>query len=352
MTGVASAADLPPADWDARTVDPPGGHVLQGTAWAEQCRAWGWHPRFVTFDDGRAALVLVSRTPPLPGFVAYCPRGPITDGDAPADAAARALALAAWARADGATILAVDPELDADPSFEATLAAGGFRPAEEIQPSRHRLVLDLPAGTDEEALRGRLSRSTRQRIRAAQVGGIAVREDAAGARLEAFGALLDATARRRHFDFAAERGFVTWWERILATGQARFLVAEASGRLLGGLVVYLQGGHWATAFSADDASLRREHPGAMHLLRWSAIRAALAAGAPSIDLGGVDVAGARERPQQGDANWGLYEHKAGFGAIWVESAGAHEIVLRPGLYRTQGALRALRRRVRGLAART
>jgi len=351
VTAVTTVAEVPPPDWDARTVDAPGGHLLQGAAWAEQCRGWGWRPRFVGFDDGRAALLLVSRTPPLPGYVAYCPRGPITAGDQPAAAAARAVALAAWARADGAMVLAVDPEIDADPSFETALAAGGFRGVEEIQPSRHRLVLDLPAGTAEDALLGGMSRSTRQRIAAAQAGGIAVREDAAGEHLEAFGALLDATARRRHFDFAAQRGFVTWWRRILVTGQGRFLVAEASGRLLGGLIVYLQGGHWATAFSADDAALRRDHPGTMHLLRWTAIRMALAAGAPSIDLGGVDLAGARERPEPGDANWGLYEHKAGFGARWVQSAGAHEIVLRPALYRTQGMLRAMRRRARRLLVR-
>jgi lipid II:glycine glycyltransferase (peptidoglycan interpeptide bridge formation enzyme) len=89
----------------------------------------------------------------------------------------------------------------------------------------------------------------------------------------------------------------------------------------------------------------------MHLLRWTAMRMALAAGAPSIDLGGVDVPGARRRPEPGDANWGLYEHKVGFGAGWVESAGAHEIVLRPSVYRIQGLLRTVRRRLLGLPAR-
>ena len=105
--------------------------------------------------------------------------------------------------------------------------------------------------------------------------------------------------------------------------RCRFLVAEHDGRLLGGLLAYRQGGHWATAFSADDATMRNERPGTMHMLRWTAIRMARDDGAPTIDLGGVDVPGARRLPTPGEPQWGMYEHKIGFGARWVESAGAH-----------------------------
>ena len=351
MTALREMLGAPPAGWDAVTVDPPGGHVLQGTAWAAHRHRQGWRPRFVLFDDRRAALVLTRARPPLPGFLAYCPRGPIAAGDPPALVAARAEALAQRLRAEGATIFAVDPELDADPAYDAAMAAAGFRATEEIQPSRHRLVLDLPPGTDEAGLLAAMSKSARQRIHAAESGGTIVREDAAGERLAAFGAQMDATARRKRFNFGSDRGFVEWWQRVLGAGCARFLVAEHEGRLLGGLLVYLQGGHWATAFSADDATLRRDHPGSMHLLRWAAIRGALAAGVPFIDLGGVDVPGARRRPEPGEPAWGMLEHKLGFGARWVESAGAREIVLRPGIYRADLALRRLRRRALGLPVR-
>ena len=127
-----------PDGWDAHAVEPPGGHVLQGTAWAAHRASLGWSPQFVTFDDERVALVLTHRQPPLPGFVAYAPRGPIAAGDPPDAVAARAVALACWARDAGGTILAVDPELDQDPRYESALGAGGFVETEEIQPSRHR----------------------------------------------------------------------------------------------------------------------------------------------------------------------------------------------------------------------
>ena len=239
------------------------------------------------------------------------------------------------------------PELDADPGYDAALAAGGFAETEEIQPSRHRLVLGFEPGDDDAAVHARFGKSTRQRIRAAESAGTTVVEDAVGMHLEALGELMGATAERKHFTFSVEQGFVRWWRRVLGTPYGHFYVALHDGRLVGGLIAYRQGGHLATAFSADRAELRKELPGTMHLLRWHVIREALAAGYPSIDLGGVDVRGARHKPEKGEPTYGLYEHKASFGAEWVESAPAHEIVLRPWVYRAGLVARRTRRLVRG-----
>ena len=344
---IATVSPTAPDGWDERAVEPPGGHVLQGTAWAAHRASLGWSPQFVTFDDDRVALVLTHRQPPLPGFVAYAPRGPIAAGDPPDSVAARAVALAGWTHDAGGTILAVDPELDADPRYESALAAGGFAETEEIQPSRHRLVLAFQPGDDEAAVHARFGKSTRQRIRAAESAGTTVVEDAAGEHLDALGALMGATAERKHFTFSMEQGFVRWWRRVLGTPYGRFWVAIHDGRLVGGLIAYRQGGHLATAFSADRAELRKELPGTMHLLRWHVIREALDAGYPSIDLGGVDVRGARHKPEKGEPTYGLWEHKASFGAEWVESVPAHEVVLRPWTYRAGLAAGRVRRAIRG-----
>jgi len=343
---VRAVTEVAPPGWDALTVDVPGGHVLQSAVWAVQASEDGWQPRFVSFTDGAAALVLTRQRPPLPGFLAYASRGPVAGEGGARGAAARALALGRWARQEGATILAVDPELDADAAFEATLAAGGFVPAEEIQPSRHRLVASWAAGTAEETLFARLSKTTRQRVRSAQRRAVTVREDAAGERLPDLGRFLDAAAIRKGFTFSSRRGFLAWWRRLLEARRGCLLVAEAGDRFLGALLMYRQGGHLATAFSADDPAARPSFAGTMQLLRWEAMRLALAAGMPCLDLGGVDITGARERPAPGDVTWGLYEHKAGFGARWVESAGAHELVLRPAVYRAGLVARSARRALR------
>ena len=349
---VRDVADVCPSGWDALTVEPPGGHVLQGSIGALRHARHGWTPRFVRFDDGRAALVALRRRPPLPGVLAYAPRGPVAAGDDPVAVAGRAIALAAWLRNEGATILAVDPVLDASEAYENALREAGFREAEEIQVSRHRLVLELPPGATEASLLASVATGTRQRIRAAERHGTVVREDAAGQRLEAFEALLEATAARQGFDFVVGLGFLTWWRELIAAGQGLFLVAEQGETLIGGLFLVRQGGCFAMAHSADRVDLRAAYPGTMHRLHWEAIRRSLAAGMPALDFGGVDVAGNRGRPEPGDAMWGLYEHKRSFGATWRESAPAHEIVLRPALYRAERAARALLPRIRRRALRS
>ena len=52
-----------------------------------------------------------------------------------------------------------------------------------------------------------------------------------------------------------------------------------------------------------------------------------------MDLGGVDVAGSRSEPHEGDPLYGLYQHKQSFGGEWVELTGAHERVFDPNGYR-------------------
>jgi lipid II:glycine glycyltransferase (peptidoglycan interpeptide bridge formation enzyme) len=89
----------------------------------------------------------------------------------------------------------------------------------------------------------------------------------------------------------------------------------------------------------------------MHLLRWRAIQLALAEGRTEMDLGGVDVAGARRVPEPGEPTRGLYEHKRSFGAAWVDLAGAQERVARAWRYAVgRAASRATRAIGRGRGA--
>ena len=329
MTRVASAADAAPADWDDSVVTPPGGHVLQSRAWAEHRAGQGWQPLFVTFDDGRRALALTRRQSPLPGWAGYAPRGPISGGDGPTATADRATALADWARQEGGRILTVDPELDASPDYDRLVEAHGYKPREEIQASRHRLLVPLPAGSSEDTLLAAMTKSARQRIRAAQAAGTVIEEDAAGDKLPDLARMLGEAGQAKNFSIGRVNPLLAWWRRVLAAGHARFWVARHDGSTVGALLAYAQGGHLATAYSADDRSRRSDLPGSMHLLRWNFLLTAMAQGCPYADLGGVDVAGARRLPAKGEATYGLYEHKHSLGAVWTESAAAHEIVLRP-----------------------
>ena len=111
-----------------------------------------------------------------------------------------------------------------------------------------------------------------------------------------------------------------------AAGYLVYLEARDARARVAGLLLYRHGGRLSTVHSGDTAGGRDEHPGALHLLRWRAIQLAIREGCTELDLGGVDVAGARGEPQEGDPLYGLYQHKRAFGGQWLELTGAHERV--------------------------
>jgi lipid II:glycine glycyltransferase (peptidoglycan interpeptide bridge formation enzyme) len=344
------------ARWDDLTVRPAGGHVLQSKAWAEHRATRGWRARYLVGDDGSATLALTRPWPVVGGASAYLPRGPVPTGGLD-DAIARLEGATRWLASNRVDVVASDAEVMAD-GYRERVASIGFRPIEEIQPSRHRLSVRLEPNADEDKVLENVSKSTRQRIRQAERGGLTVvRHDAAppppsptqpaatadlefakpvgkpDVALERFHDLASQTADRRHFTLGSRATFLDWATRAYAAGFLVLLEAvDEQGRSVAGLMLYRHGGRLSTALSGDLEDARREHPGAFHLLRWRAIQLAMREDATEMDLGGVDVAGARHEPKEGEPMFGLYQHKRSFGAEWVELPGAHERVIRPWRY--------------------
>jgi lipid II:glycine glycyltransferase (peptidoglycan interpeptide bridge formation enzyme) len=364
LTTVRTATPAELAEWDERTVEVVGGHVLQSAAWAAHRRTTGWETDQLVFDDGTAALVLRRPLPGVGGWSAYVPRGPVSSGQSAEAVAERLGTLVDHLAETGVAVVATDAEIPADTGYPARLAARGFRPIEEIQPSRHRVSLPLE-GCDEEQVRAGLGKSTRQRIRKAEDEGIVVvRHDgrlapggvgpgfAAPAEpteiaLDRFYDLLLETGERRHFSFGPREAALDWWRAALRAGHLVLLEARtADGLPQAGLILYRHGERLSTVHSADHAAARRDHPGALHLLRWRAIQIALAEGRAEMDLGGVDLPGARREPREGEEMWGLYQHKRAFGGVWLELSGAHERVIDANRYRL-GRVAARIRRLTG-----
>ena len=340
------------ADWDALTVEAPGGHVYQSRAWAAHRGRSGWRPRFLVDESGGRALALTRSWPLVGGGSAYIPRGPGPVGGDVAGLAARQVAVADLLAADGIDVVAADPEVpDAERGFRDAIEAAGFHPIEEIQPSRHRISLPLAARTEDDVFAG-ISKSTRQRIRKAEdeIGsvvrhdaritpggpgdGFGTSDEAPDLALDRFYDLLLQTGERLHFTFGPREPFVAWWRAALEAGHLVYL--EASGTRdapLAGLILYRHGNRLSTVHSGDDPEARQETPGAMHLLRWRAIQLALREGRAEMDLGGVDVAGSRGEPREGDPVYGLYQHKQSCGGQWLALTGAHERVYDPNGYR-------------------
>jgi lipid II:glycine glycyltransferase (peptidoglycan interpeptide bridge formation enzyme) len=335
--------------WDARAVDVPGGHVLQSRAWAEYRAAHGWRTWQLVYDDGFPLLVLGRSRPVIGGGFAYASRGPIPEAD-PAVSADRAAAAATFVAARGLDALIVDGEAPADSGLADALRARGFAPVEELQPSRHRMDLELPARTDDEIMLRSFAATTRNLIRQAERKGLRVvrldarawsdeepydepsaadRADPTGL-LTTFYGMLDATAQRVGFALASQGAFLDWSRRALEAGHLVYLQAvDGDDQPVAGASFYRHGERLTYSLAGDRADLRRSHPGAVRLLLWRGIQLALREGRETMDLGGVDVRGLRRRPDPNDETYGKYQFKASFGARWVELTGAHQRTIRP-----------------------
>jgi lipid II:glycine glycyltransferase (peptidoglycan interpeptide bridge formation enzyme) len=351
LTSLRAATPAELADWDERVVDGRGGHVLQSRAWAAHRESSGWTADHLVFDDGYRVLALRRPWPIVGGWSAYVPRGPIP-ADEPAERTADRLAeIAEHLGSSGVAVVASDAEVPAATGYRDRLRAIGFHPIEEIQPSRHRLSLGL-VGRPEDDVFAAFSKSTRQRIRKAEevvakvvrhdgrlppagVGeGFERADEPVGVALDRFYDLLLETGERKHFSFGPRAAFLDWWLAALQAGHLVYLEAWATGSgPVAGLVLYRHGDRLTTVHSGDHARDREETPGALHLLRWRAIQLAIREGRTEMDLGGVDVAGLRREPREGEPMWGLYQHKRSFGAEWLELSGAHERVIDPMRYR-------------------
>ncbi len=351
MTSIRTATAAELADWDEGAVDAPGGHVYQSLAWAEHRVAAGWTAEHLQFDDGFRALALLRPFDVVGGASAYVPRGPIAGGEPVERTAERLGAIVDHLAEAAVAVVASDAEIPAATDYAKRLASIGFAPIEEIQPSRHRISLSL-AGGDADEVFGRIAKSTRQRIRKAEKDGIVVvRHDGRIApggvgegftapveptqiALDRFYSLLLETGERLQFSFGPREAFLAWWRSAHRAGHLVYLEARtADDAVQAGLILYRHGERLSTVHSGDHADARRDHPGALHLLRWRAIELALREGRAEMDLGGVDVAGARREPTEGEPMWGLYQHKRSFGGEWLALTGAHERVLDANRYR-------------------
>lgn len=359
--------------WDDLTVRIPGGHVLQSRGWAEHEQTKGWAAHFLVGDDGSAVVALTRPQAVVGGRSAYIPRGPVPTGNV-SQAIRRLEGVTRWLHEREVDVVASDAEVLAL-GYRDELESIGYRPIEEIQPSRHRLSVHLGEHPDETAVMGNVSKSTRQRIHQAEREGLRVvrhdphaadgtqsaaayvefetPDDPIDVALNRFHELASGTADRRDFALGSRGSFLDWTTRAWAGGHLVLLEAVEAvegGSVIAGLMLYRHGGRLSTALSGDRPDARTTHPGAFHLLRWRAIQLAIREYAWEMDLGGVDVAGARHEPKPGDPMHGLYMHKRSFGAEWIELPGAHERQLNPTRYvagRVAGGLLSRLKRVMG-----
>jgi hypothetical protein len=340
-------------DWDERVVAAPGGDVYQSRAWAAYRGRHGWRPRFIVFEDGFRLLALERPWPLAGGAGAYLSKGPIRAGERVERTAERLVAASRWLAAHGVDVVSSDTEMPVGLGYGERLARYGFRSIEEIQPSRHRMAIEL-GGRSEDELLAAVHPTTRRWIRDALRAGLrVVRHDrAAGAdpgdgfepvgsgagegTSDAFGRLYDIlveTAARRAFRLGPRAPFLDWCRTGFEAGLIVLLeVLDPAGQPLGAAMFYRHGDRLTFSHGGDRAATRDRYRGVAHLQQWRAIQLAVREGRREMDLAGVDEPGARREPREGEPMHGLWRFKASLGARWIEQVGNQEWVARPWRY--------------------
>ena len=286
--------------------------------------AIGWRPRYLVVRRRlRASSRCSGRGRSIGGCSAYVPRGPISAGDAPSATAARLVAVAALARRPGrGRRRRRRARCPPRPATPALLARGRLPPDRGDPAVAPPDALPL-AGADEEPAfeRDREVDPAADPRSAESSGVVVVRHDARlgrggpgrglqprhGSRRRSRSTASTTCCSRPASGAASRSGRA---RRSSAGGRppsgpatSSYLEAQAPGGYpLAGLLLYRHGRRLTTVHCGDHEAARRDHPGALHLLRWRAIQLAIAEGRDEMDLGGVDVAGARREPRRGRAD--------------------------------------------------
>ena len=341
------------AAWDDFAAAHPSGHILQTARWARLKSAFGWtceRAELRTIPSPDAPLLggasILYRRLPWGQKIAYVPKGPVVDWNAPDQARAVLTMAREFARKQHAALLKIEPELPDSPEVSARLASYGFvRSPQRVQPLS-TIHIDLAA--DEETILARMKPKWRYNVRLAERKGVSVREGSA-ADLPAIQRLMDVTGERDGFGTHNAEYHAAATTLFQPAGLMSWLLAEAEGEVLAAIAVFALGTRAWYMWGASGESGRNLMPN--HSLQWAAIRWARARGCMIYDLWGIpDEVGANpdayaEPESWGEGGlWGVYRFKQGFGGQVVRYTGAWDLPLsKPGYALYMLALRVRRR---------
>ena len=193
---------------------------------------------------------------------------------------------------------------------------------EQIQ---YRNTLRLDLNQPEEEILAKMKQKTRYNIRLASRKGV----NAILGNQDDFAMLYRMYAETSIRDnFAIREGayYHDVWNAFHHAGMAQPFIAAADGMPIAGLILFRFGDTAWYLYGMSRAEHRDKMPN--HLLQWEAIKWAKATGSKAYDFWG-----APDELDPSDPMWGVYRFKAGFGATFVKSIGAWDIVARPAVYR-------------------
>ncbi|HSP59906.1 MAG TPA: peptidoglycan bridge formation glycyltransferase FemA/FemB family protein [Ornithinimicrobium sp.] len=322
--GVIESRPSTAAEWDAQVVAAPGRpSMFQTHEFAQVKQGGGWRPRYLVVDG--VAVTVHTRTAPGLGRVWYAPKGPSVASTEQLEPLLRQLADAA--RADGAFLLKVEPELRETPENLTALAGMGLVRAGRVQTNASTVLVDIAGGPED--LMATYPSKTRNMVRRALRDGVEV-ERVAGAE--------DTYERmwRMWTEVVEDQGIATrdrdyqvgLWRTFCEAGLGQLFFARHEGQDVAGAFVTVVGD---VACYKDGASVRsRPVRGASQVLQFEAMGWAQEQGALVYDLCGTPHS--TKVDDQDDPFYGIGVFKRGFTKEVTDWVGALDLPLRPRRY--------------------
>ncbi len=334
--------------WNGFLTSQPRGHLLQSYEWGELSQYLGSRIyRLGALENGQmvGAMQLIVSPVPMPLSVPglhprwlYCSRGPTVERpDSPALAA---LIDHAHTIADKehAVVLRLEPNIaDDDPDMEKWMAAYqalGFHTNPFSIHERRSWVLDIRP--DAEQLLANFKMTWRQNVRVAERKGVTVREAVGDADLDAYYNLLEITSQRDDFFIHSKDYHQQVLSTFAAKGDAVLYLAEHEGEALAAKMLLRFGDCCWDMFGASSNNKRNLK--ATYLLQYRCIQWAKAVGCNYFDFRAIP-----EVLEPGEAMWGVYEYKKGFGGFSRLHMPTQDYIYRPLIYNAWRKFVAMRR---------
>lgn len=336
------------AEWDAHIAKLANPHLLQTWEWAQVKASYGWRPMPLIWDQA-AAMVLrrqvLSRGLAARLCILYVPKGPLFETDDRSLQGRVLDDLQAFARAQRAILLKIDPDVrlgsgipgepgasedEAGTAFQSMLRGRGWAFSEGQVQFRNTVMIDLRRSETE--LLGQMKQKTRYNVRLAEKKGVRVRAGTL-ADLPALYRMYAATSVRDGFVIRKETYYRTVWQSFMGAGPggswpwAEPLIAEVEGEAVAAIFVFYFAGRAYYLYGMSRDVHREKMPN--YLLQWEAIKRAKERGCTTYDLWG-----APDDFQEGDSMWGVFRFKEGLGGQVVRTVGAWDYPASPFWYRT------------------
>ncbi len=360
--------------WNGFLTSQPRGHLLQSYEWGELSQYLGARIyRLGALENGRmaGAMQLIVSSVPMPVSVPglhfdwlYCARGPTVEQ--PGSSALTALIehTHAIARKEHAVVLRLEPNIandDPEKACHPERSEGSGSPDEEIlrcaqddsmenwitayralgfqiNPfsvhERRSWVLDIRP--DAEQLLANFKMTWRQNVRIAERKGVIVREAGNDADFDAYYNLLKITSERDAFFIHSKDYHKEVLRQFAAKGDAVLYLAEHEGEALAAKML-IRFGDWCWDMFGASSNNKRNLK-ATYLLQYRCLQWAKTQGCSYFDFRAIP-----EILEPGEAMWGVYEYKKGFGGFSRLHMPTQDYVYRPLVYTAWRKLVEVRR---------